>query len=98
MATTAEKRDTFMARFESVKHAARRIGKRRAYIMALVEAGKLTAYQIGGTSERPILGVVPAECDAAVADAIRYVPKVTRPRQRGRRPERPVKLDPAVKC
>lgn len=73
--------------------AAKAIGKSRTYVRGLVNDGKLTAYKVGGTPERPWLEVDVAELRAVHDEESRYVP----PGQRTRNPpRRPVRLNPAT--
>jgi hypothetical protein len=58
----------------SVHQASRAIRKGRRFVRLLIDAGRVQAYQIGGTAKRPLLAVRVSELRKAALDAMRYVP------------------------
>lgn len=86
-----------MKQLVSLKAAAKHVGKRRAYIKALVDAEKLKAFRIGGTAESPLLGVRLDEAESVVALEMQYQPP-GRPRRRAARPDPTTKLNRRVRC
>jgi hypothetical protein len=82
-------------RLRTLKSEAQRIGKRREFLMDLVNRGKLDAWKYG-TADHPVFMVLPEDVDAAIERERKYVPpaRVRRPN----RPEQTKTLNPLVKC
>jgi hypothetical protein len=81
---------------KSLRAEAKRVGKRREYLQRLVDDGSLKAYRVGGTVDKPLLGVRPEDVDRAMLVEMQHVPPGKR-RRRVSRPARPQKLDSAVR-
>ena len=78
----------------SLGKAAKAIGKSRSYVRALIESGKLTAYKVGGSEDRPWLEVYQDELRTVHDAECIYVPKALRKKRQARRVYKSYELDP----
>lgn len=84
----------------SIGGGAKLVHKSRRYLRDLIDAGKLRAWQVGGSEEEPWLEVDPGELKRVVEQEQVYQPKgITPPRRRPARAQphpNLQQLDPAL--
>lgn len=79
-----------------VSRAARAIGRRRGFVIDLIESGRVPAYRIGGGKKQTRLAVRLSELRQAVEVVTRYVPEGLAQVPEVARVRRPGKLHPAA--
>ena len=78
----------------SIRTAARALRLGVPKLKRLINEGKLQAFKIGGTDDRPYLRVDLQEAERAIREDARYIPPSLRQQRRHRRPAASA-VDPA---